>query len=131
MYRSKTIRPPQKAHLPPTGVKVWPHNVDGKEQPDVSDPSQAWRTKQRRIKIGLPGHRMVTLGQVLIALAGVWIALLLLFLLWWRPSLGFMGGATGVGMIVGLLLTYIYYQNVRRKAQLQQVVSQAQGMCMK
>lgn len=74
---------------------------------------------------------MVTLGQVLIALAGVWIALLLLFLLWWRPSLGFMGGATGVGMIVGLLLTYIYYQNVRRKAQLQQVVSQAQGMCMK
>jgi hypothetical protein len=125
MYRSKTMRTEQKVLLQPTGVKVWPDKIDGKEQeqPTPADPSQAWRKKQRRVTVGLPTHRMLGVGQLLSGVAGAWATGLLLFLAWWKPNWGMTGGATGLGMMVGMLYTYLYYKNVKSKQQYQQVVS--------
>jgi hypothetical protein len=123
MYRAKTMRTDQKVLLQPTGVKVWPDKIDGKEQPAPADPSQAWRQKQRRVTVGLPTHRMLSVGQLLAGVAGAWATGLLLFLAWWRPHLGMTGGATGLGMMTGMLYTYLYYKNVKSKQQYQQVVS--------
>jgi hypothetical protein len=123
MYRTHTLRNEQKVLLPPTGVKVWPDKIDGKEQPEPTDPSQAWRKKQRRVTVGLPMHRMLSMGQLLAGVAGAWATVLLLFLAWWKPHMGMTGGATGLGMMVGMLYTYLYYKNVRAKQEFQQVVS--------
>lgn len=123
MYRQKTLRDEQKVLLPPTGVKAWPDKVDGKEQPEPTDPCQAWRKKQRRVTVGLPTHRMLSVGQLLAGVAGAWATMLLLFLAWWKPHLGMTGGATGLGMMVGVLYTFLYYKNVKSKQQYQQVVS--------
>jgi hypothetical protein len=123
MYRTQTLRKEQKVLLQPTGVKVWPDKIDGKEQPEPNDPSQAWRKKQRRCTVGLPRHRMLSIGQLLAGVAGAWATVLLLFLTWWKPNLGMTGGATGLGMMFGMLYTYLYYKNVKSKQQYQQVVS--------
>ncbi|WIA11325.1 hypothetical protein OEZ85_011448 [Tetradesmus obliquus] len=128
MYRQKTLRGEQKVLLPPTGVKAWPDKVDGKEQPEPTDPCQAWRKKQRRVTVGLPTHRMLSVGQLLAGVAGAWATVLLLFLAWWKPHLGMTGGATGLGMMVGLLYTFLYYKNVKSKQQYQQVLSMDPGL---
>eukprot|EP00882_Tetradesmus_deserticola_P006163 GHRQ01006488.1.p1 GENE.GHRQ01006488.1~~GHRQ01006488.1.p1 ORF type:complete len:665 (+),score=277.92 GHRQ01006488.1:457-2451(+) len=130
MYRAKTMRAEPKVLLQPTGVKVWPDKTDGKEQlePAHSLSSQTWRRKQRRVTVGLPTHRMLSIGQLLAGVAWAWAVGLLLFLAWWRPHLGMTGGATGLGMMVGVLYTYLYYKNIKSKQQYQQVLSMDPGL---
>lgn len=113
-----TIKPKQ-AYIPPTGIKIWPDSAPCTEKQRATD---AWRDKQRRVRIGLPEHRFFTIGQLLAAKAAVWGTLTLLFLAWWRPYWGVTGSATGLGMLSGLLYTYLYYSNCKNKLQNQQVV---------
>lgn len=121
MYRSKSQKPRTKvADIPPTGIKVWPDSAPCREGQQANEP---WRTKQRKVKIGAPGHRIVSIGQLLFGGLAAWGAVLLLFLAWWKPYWGLTGGATGFGLLSGVLYSYLYYHNCKKKLQNQQVVS--------
>ncbi|KAF8057744.1 SYT2 [Scenedesmus sp. PABB004] len=121
--------------LPLSGVPVWPDKAGdgaGSSSAPASAPGApagaAWRKKQRRVKIGLPGHKVVTMGQLIVGAVGAWGAALLLFLAWWRPSLGMTGGATGLGLAAGVLYSFLYFGNCRAKLQQQQVLSMDPGL---
>lgn len=90
--------------------------------------SLSWREKQRRVKIGKEGEPVYSFGSFLAAGGGAWVLGLLLFLLWWRPHLYWTGGASTGAFLVGLLLSYTYFANVKRKEQYQQVLSQDPGL---
>lgn len=141
--------PPPTNILPPTGLKVWSDDLDPKLK-DKSSRDQdsttatatdtntttssstvaetspsgplSWREKQRRVAIGKSGESVYSFGSFLAAGGGAWVLGLLLFLLWWRPHLYWTGGASTGAFLVGLLLSYVYFANVKRKEQYQQVV---------
>ena len=121
-------RPPSKAtSIPPTGLKIWSEELGpAPAQSSSSDDKLDWRQKQRRIVIGANGEVVHSIGYYLFAAVGAWSGLLLLFLLWWQPHLYTTGGVTGAAFFVGILLSYMYHYNVRKKEQYQQVVS---GLC--
>jgi multisubunit Na+/H+ antiporter MnhB subunit len=75
------------------------------------------------VVLGKDGEVVHSIGNFVVAGAGAWGLVLVLFLLWWRPHLGITGGATGAAFFVGLLMSYSYYANMRKKEQYQQVVS--------
>lgn len=126
MYRRRTHDPkPRLAHIPPSGIKVWPDSAPCTDEQRAKD---AWRSKQRRVRIGLKGHRIFTIGQLLAAGAAIWSTLTLLFLAWWRPYWGMTGGATGFGLLSGVLYSYLYYSNCKKKLQRQQVLSMDPGL---
>lgn len=127
MYRTTPGAAPKRrvAEIPPSGVAVWPAEqspAPGSSTPSRDSVEHAWRYKQRRLIIGSPGQRIYTIGQVLIAAAAAWTLVLLAFLAWWRPHLGMTGGATALGLLVGLGFAYSYCSNVTRKLQLQTLV---------
>lgn len=121
MFHSKSRKPKAKVlDLPPTGIKVWPNSAPCSDDPEAKEP---WRIKQRRVKIGLPEHRVLTIGQLLAGCGLVWSALLMLFLAWWRPYWGLTSGASSLGLLGGLMYSYLYYRNCKKKLERQQVVS--------
>lgn len=131
MYRSSSQKPKTKvADIPPTGIKVWPDSIPCKEEQQAR---AAWRNKQRRVKVGATGHRIVSVGKLLFGGLAAWSAVLLLFLAWWKPYWGVTSGATGFGMLGGMLYSYLYYHNCKKKLQNQQVVSTivAAAACVK
>lgn len=117
--------PPSPDCVPPTGLKVWSDALGGSavDQASSTDGSIPWRQKQRRVVLGKDGEVVHSIGNFVVAGAGAWGLVLVLFLLWWRPHLGITGGATGAAFFVGLLMSYSYYANMRKKEQYQQVVS--------
>lgn len=116
--------PPRPDCLPPTGVKIWSEELGGSAAASSSsDGRPSWRVKQRRVVIGKDGEVVYTVGTIIKAVAAAWTLLLILFLLWWRPHIGLTGGATGAAFLVGILLSYVYFANLRSKEQYQQVVS--------
>jgi hypothetical protein len=123
--------PPPPNCVPPTGLKVWSDELDPKAKtgssssdgkPGAEKPF-SWRDKQRRVVIGKDGEAVYSIGTFIAAAGGAWLLVLVLFLLWWRPHVYLTGGATGGAFFVGLLLSYLYYANLRKKEQCQQVVS--------
>lgn len=121
--------PPSSNSIPPTGLKIWSDELlqGASAAPDSSisssiDGKLPWREKQRRVVIGKDGEPVYNIGYFLTLAAGAWGVMLLLFLLWWRPHLGMTGGAIGLSFFVGILLSYVYFHNLKRKEQYQQVV---------
>lgn len=140
-YNMQLKRPPPPTNtLPPTGLKVWSDDLDPKlkgksrdqdstardttssSTAETSSGPLSWREKQRRVAIGKAGEPVYSIGSFLAAGGGAWVLGLLLFLLWWRPHLYWTGGASTGAFLVGLLLSYMYFANVKRKEQYQQVV---------
>jgi hypothetical protein len=123
--------PPPPDCVPPTGLKVWSDELDPKAKKGSSSSDDktggtgplSWREKQRRVVIGKDNEAVYSIGTFIAAGGGAWLLVLVLFLLWWRPHLYITGGATGGAFFVGMLLSYIYYANLRKKEQYQQVVS--------
>jgi hypothetical protein len=66
---------------------------------------------------------VVTMGQILGAVAAFNFVLAALFLLWWDPHLYLLGGAVTAGLLFGMLAAFLYYKNLRRKEELQELVS--------
>lgn len=60
--------------------------------------------------------------QLLLYLFLGWCILLLVFLAWWRPAFHLTTGATTLGVLVGMVYSWMYYQNAKRKDELQQLV---------
>lgn len=125
--------PPPPDCVPPTGLKVWSDELDptgaaGPSSSSAADGKLSWREKQRRVTIGKDGEPVYSIGTFLAAGAGAWALVVVLFLLWWRPHLYITGGATGGAFFVGLLLAFVYYSNLRKKEQYQQVVSRTQSL---
>jgi hypothetical protein len=73
---------------------------------------------------GKSGGVVVTMGQVLAAVAAFNFLLAALFLLWWDPHLYLLGGAVTSGLGFGVLVSYLYYKNLKRKSELQELVSE-------
>lgn len=145
-YNMQLKRPPPPTSIvPPTGLKVWSDDLDpklkGKARDQDSSTATAtdatgssstaktsssgplsWKEKQRRVAIGKAGEPVYSIGSFLAAGGGAWVLGLLLFLLWWRPHMYWTGGASTGAFLVGLLLSYVYFSNVKRKEQHQQVV---------
>ena len=116
--------PPPPDCIPATGLKVWSDDLpDADDSSSTKDGKLSWREKQRRVTIGKDGETVYTIGTFLAAGAGAWALVMVLFLLWWRPHLYLTGGATGGAFFVGLLLSFVYYANLKKKEQYQQVVS--------
>jgi hypothetical protein len=150
-----TRPPPPPDSIPPSGLKIWPgqdapataaaRDQDLSPQPGAAGraagkaqaeaeltaarPTGAlsWRDKQRRVVIGRPGDKVLSLGVLLAGAAGAWGAACLLFLVWWQPHLIWMGGATSAGLLGGLAYSWMYFANVRAKEARQQVVSRCGG----
>jgi hypothetical protein len=89
---------------------------------EAADGATLLRREKKRVKIGGPGARVLTLTQVVVFAAMVPAALTLLFLAWWRPHLGALGGSVVVGMLGGLVFVHLYRKNARRKDQFCQLV---------
>ncbi|KIZ02297.1 hypothetical protein MNEG_5658 [Monoraphidium neglectum] len=103
----------------------------GPEVQIVKGPDGAPRLRRRRDKavIGAKdGPRVFTLAQLLVVLAAIPAVLSALFLLWWRPHLGLLGGSTAVGLLGGVAFAYLYSKNAKRKQQYLQLLSQDPGL---
>jgi len=72
------------------------------EKPVIRKGNLVWRKKQK-VVIGHKEH-VFTLAELLGLVLAVYVGLLLLFLLWWKPNLGMTGGATAMGLFAGLYI---------------------------
>lgn len=119
--------PPPTSSLPPTGLKIWSDALgelsDAAKKAAAGGDAVPWHQKQRRVRIGKDGEPVYSVGSFIAGGAGAWAVVLILFLFWWRPSIYLTGGATGAAFFTGVLLSFLYYSNLRKKDQYQQVVS--------
>lgn len=96
---------------------------------DGPDDTRMVRREKHKVVIGAPGSgRVWTLTELLACAAAVPALLTALFLLWWRPHLGLLGGSTALGVMGGMLVSYLYYKNTRRKEQFHQLLSMDPGL---
>ncbi|KAI8474104.1 MAG: hypothetical protein J3K34DRAFT_456945 [Monoraphidium minutum] len=94
-----------------------------------ADGAPLLRRRRDKVSIGAPGGpRVLTLAQLLAALAAVPAALAAMFLLWWRPHLPALGASVVAGLLGGVLFSMLYAKNRRRKDQLKQLLSQDPGL---
>jgi hypothetical protein len=91
--------------------------ADGAAKPD-DKPSEPLRGAV----IGKGGGLVLTMGQILAGVSAFNFLLAALFLLWWDPHLYLLGGAVASGLGFGVLVTFLYYKNLRRKEELQELV---------
>eukprot|EP00877_Chromochloris_zofingiensis_P004904 jgi/Chrzof1/14414/Cz09g02020.t1 len=93
----------------------------------AAKPVDTKKPRKRKVVIGKSG-KIFTLGQLLLYLFLGWCILLLVFLAWWRPAFHLTTGATTLGVLVGMVYSWMYYQNAKRKDELQQLLSMDPGL---
>lgn len=85
-------------------------------------PRRVRRAKTRTVIDPADGVLTLTLTQLLLAACALPALLAALFLLWWRPHLGSLGGGAAAGLLGGVGLAWLYRANVKRKQEASQLV---------